>query len=124
MKLFSVGPDGGEGSGVTGLYLIEIKSLFTIVLLRTSKGTREAYHNHAFNAVTFWLRGSVKEHLLDGGSLHWKAGQIKFTPRETFHKVEALEDTYALCFRGPWLNTWNESRLGKIFTLTHGRKEV
>ena len=124
MRFFEKTYDGGENSGVTGYYLIEIKPLFSIVLLNFNKGTREAFHNHAFNAITFWLTGSVKEHMLDGEINYWKAGQIKHTPRNTFHKVEALESTWALCFRGPWVNTWNESRFGKMFTLTHGRKEI
>ncbi len=124
MRFFEKSHDGGKNSGVTGYFVVEIKPLFSIVLLKFSKGTREAYHNHAFNALTIWLKGSVKEHMLTGETREWKAGQIKFTPRSNFHKVEALADTWALCFRGPWINTWNESRLGKLITLTHGRKEV
>lgn len=124
MRFFEKTYDGGENSGVTGYFIVEIKSLFSIVLLKFNKGTREAFHNHAFNAITFWLTGSVKEHMLDGTINTWKAGHIKYTPRNTFHKVEALEETWALSIRGQWVNTWNESRFGKMFTLTHGRKEI
>lgn len=124
MRLFEKSYDGGKDSGVTGYFLVEIKPLFSIVLLRFSKGTRDAFHNHAFNALTIWLKGSVREHMLNGDTHEWKAGQFKFTPRENFHKVEALETTWALCFRGPWIKYWNESRFGKLFTLTHGRREV
>ena len=124
MRFFEKSHDGGENSGVTGYFVVEIKSLFSIVLLKFNKGTREAFHNHAFNAITFWLTGSVKEHMIDGTVNVWKAGQVKYTPRSNFHKVEALEETWALSIRGPWVNTWNESRFGKMFTLTHGRKEI
>lgn len=124
MRFLEKSHDGGKDSGVNGYFLIEIKSMFSIVLLKFAKGTREAYHNHAFNALTVWLSGNVKEHMLDGNVLEWQGGNIKYTPRENFHKVEALTDTWALCFRGPWLDRWNENRQGKNVTLTHGRKTL
>ena len=40
--------DGGKDSGVTGYWLIEWKRGFSIVLLRFSKGSREAYHSHGY----------------------------------------------------------------------------
>lgn len=126
MKLFSKASDGGKGSGVTGFFLIEWKAAFSIVLLRFNKGTREAYHSHAFNAVTVWLWGDVREWFVGSRvpRRHNVIGGIKFTPRSCFHKVEALETTRALSFRGPWADYWQESRNGKLVTLTHGRKEV
>lgn len=127
MKLFAKAPDGGAGSGVTGFYLVEIKSLFSIVLLRFSKGSREAFHSHAFNAWTVWLRGEVRvrEYFLPTSMfLRWRAGQIKFTPRNCFHKIEGGRTAWALTFRGPWADRWQESRRGRLVTLTHGRKEV
>lgn len=124
MKFLTKAPDGGENSGVMAYVLIEWKSLFSIMLLRFEKGTREAYHSHAFNAVTFWLKGNVREHHLDGEPKEFSAGWMKYTPRSTFHKVEALETTWALTLRGPWVDYWNEFRNGRYLTLTHGRKEV
>lgn len=126
MKFFSKAPDGGKGSGVTGYFLIEIKSLFSVVLLHFASGSREAYHEHAFNALTIWLKGLVIEwHLADEPlGAFFRAGDIKYTPRETFHKIEALEDTWALSFRGPWVDTWRESIRGRLRTLTHGRRVV
>lgn len=124
MKFLQKAPDGGKNSGVTGFFIVEIKSLFSIVILKFNEGTREAYHSHAFNAVTFWLKGHVKEHLREGVVREFKAGGVKYTDRDTFHKVEAIVPTYALSFRGPWVNTWQELRHGKLFTLTHGRKIV
>lgn len=109
MKILSKGMDGGNKSNVTGFWLIEAKSLFSIVLLRFGKGSRENYHNHAFNAWTFFLKGEVDEEHLDGRVLNWKPSwKPKYTPRECFHKVFAKTNTYALSFRGPWSKTWKE----------------
>ena len=124
MRFLSKSHDGGRDSGVTGYFLIEAKPLFSIVLLRFSKGTRDAYHNHAFNALTIWLKGRVIEHLIDGSSRGWRGGNVKYTPRDCFHKVEALTVTWALSFRGPWSDRWNESRSEKLVTLTHGRTVI
>lgn len=123
MKIFTKAADGGENSGVTGFFLIECKSLFSIVLLRFNEGSREAYHEHAFNAWTLWLKGEVFE--LTRGSddpkLFW-AGDLKYTPRHCFHKIIALKTSWALSLRGPWVDHWREFRGGKLVTLTHGRK--
>jgi hypothetical protein len=133
MKLFSKAADGGENSGVTGYFLVEIKPLFSIVLLRFNKGTREAFHEHAFNAWTLWLKGRVREHqlyatdrfiLLTPTVSEFAAGQLKYTPRSNMHKIEALETTWALSVRGPWGDRWRELRGGRVVTLTHGRKEI
>lgn len=127
MKFLSKASDGGKKSGVTGFWLVEIKSLFSIVLLRFSKGTREAFHSHAFNALTWWLKGKVTEHHIDGKSMDWKPSLIpKYTPRTCFHKVHADETTYALSFRGPWATTWKEylPQTKETVTLTHGRKRI
>lgn len=124
MKLFRGAADGGETSGVKGYFLIECKSLFSVVLLHFNPGTREAYHSHAFNAVTLWLRGRVREHHYGGGSRDFRRGQLKVTRRATTHKVESLGHAWALSFRGPWADRWQEFRQGRLVTLTHGRKVV
>ena len=41
MKFFGFGSDGGENSGVTGFWLFEIKSLFSIAILKFAKGTKK-----------------------------------------------------------------------------------
>lgn len=124
MKWFKWSDDGGSTSGVRGLFIVEIKPAFSIVLLRFSEGTREAFHEHAFNAVTLWLKGRVREHHLDGHVREFCAGSVKTTPRGTFHKVEALSTAWALSVRGPWGDRWRECRDGRFVTLTHGRREV
>jgi len=125
-RIFFKKYDGGRLSGVSGYMLIEWKPVLSIGLLRFSKGSREAYHNHAFNALTWWLRGYVVEERLNnirtefGPSLH-----PKFTPRGNFHKVIGKKVTWALTIRGPWTDTWQEYRPNVGFvTLTHNRQEV
>ncbi len=126
MKFLFKRKDGGKDSNVTGFWFIEWKSFFSIVLLKFDKGSRESFHNHAFNALTFWLSGEVDEHLLDGTVKTWKPSiKPKYTPKSCFHKVFGVKTTYALSFRGPWNKTWKEySPENKEFiTLTHGRKK-
>lgn len=126
-KFFSGGKDGGKKSHVDGFWFVELKGLFSVVLLRFNKGSREAFHTHAFNAYTFWLKGHVTEHHMDGTEMDWRPSlRPKFTGRGTYHKVFAHETTYALSFRGPWQKEWKEYRQdeGREVTLTHGRKEV
>ncbi len=129
MKFLSKAKDGGPESPVTGYFLIEIKSLFSIVLLHFG-GTREAFHSHAFNAVTLWLKGSVTEHVHGGVwcefCKRWDAGNIKYTPRGLMHKIIPITDAWAISIRGPWAKTWQEysPKEDRTITLTHGRKVV
>lgn len=139
-RLFYVKPDGGKDSGVTAYFLIEWKKFFSIGILKFNEGSREAYHNHAFNALTFWLKGSVTEvKLIDepkrdfGDIVSYKTTEEhdyipslkpKYTSRNNFHKVVAHENTWALTFRGPWIDYWKEYKNDRYITLTHGRKEI
>lgn len=121
------GKDGGIESTVTGFWFIEIKSLFSIVLLKFNKGSREAYHTHAFNALSWFIKGEVTEHLIDGTSKTWKPSiKPKITKRSCFHKVYAKEDTYCFSIRGPWKKTWKEylPKTKEFVTLSNGRKVV
>lgn len=132
MKLFHKSHDGGEDSGVTGYWLIEIKSLFSIVLLHFSPGSREAFHSHAFNALTWWLKGDVTEEFLspqwDGSTnpKNWRPSiNPKVTLRNCFHKIIAGErGAWALSIRGPWSATWQENKNGQTYTLGHGRVKI
>lgn len=127
MKVLHYGKDGGKFSTVTGFWFIEIKWLFSIVLLRFEKGSREAFHSHAFNALTWWITGEVKEFHKTGEIKTWRPSfKPKLTLRSCFHKVYAEKTSWAFSVRGPWNNTWNEylPAENKIITLTHGRKIV
>lgn len=134
MKLFQKASDGGKDSGVSAYFLIEWKRFFSIALLHFNTGTREAYHSHAFNALTLWLKGEVEEQRLEFPLLspkcrllttkRYEGGDWKLTTRDNMHRVKALTPAWALTFRGPWSDTWQEDRSGTIVTLTHGRKVV
>jgi len=122
-KFFFKASDGGKDSGVTGYMLIEWKGLFSIGLLHFNKGSREAFHNHAFNAITWWLKGSVTEEMTSGSKKDFKPSlKPKITKRNCFHKIIAHVSSWALTFRGPWNDTWKELRKNSEVTLTHGRK--
>lgn len=123
-KFFYKKFDGGKESGVTGYFLIEWKAVFSIGLLHFKKGSRENYHSHAFNALTWFLSGTVTEEKHKGkkknfGPSFWP----KFTPRTNVHRVVSHSDTWALTFRGPWEDTWYEvSPFGDTTKMTHGRR--
>ena len=140
MMFFKKRKDGGAELNVTGYWLIECKSLFSIALLHFSEGSREAYHSHAFNAFSVILKGMLLEKFLDGRERillpFWKfneshSGEKVYLPfvtrRNDFHKVYGCEtDTWALTFRGPWAKDWQEylPAQEKFVTLTNGRKIV
>lgn len=136
MKFFSYGKDGGPESTVSGFWFVEIKSLFSIVLLKFEDGSRDAYHEHAFDAVSWLLSGKLVERHLEGttewfwndghGVIHVPSCKPILTKRSTFHKVISLGTTWVLSFRGPWNATWSEYLVqeDRVRTLTNGRKEV
>lgn len=130
MKFFSYGKDGGEKSTVWGLYIVEIKWLFSIVLLRFENGTRDAFHSHAFNAISWVLRGELIEQrrIPTGAALRFyrPSFRVVFTGRDDFHQVKSVGRTWVLSLRGPWTKTWREylPNQNRHTTLTHGRREV
>ena len=121
--------DGGAESTVTGYWLVEIKSLFSIVLLRFDGLSREAYHTHAFNSISWVLKGGLVEYMKDGHLNIYDPSLIPvITKRHTFHKVDSnYPRTWVLSFRGPWNKTWKEQRPlenNRLVTLTNGRQEI
>jgi hypothetical protein len=117
--------DGGPESRVDGFFIIEIKRWFSVVLLHFLSGSRDAYHSHAFDAVSWVLRGQLIENELSGTTNTYRPSfRPVVTRRATFHKVVSVGDTYVLSFRGPWVRFWREYDPGKklFTTLTHGRK--
>lgn len=132
MKIFHKAKDGGPDSNVTGYWLIEWKGLFSIVLLRFSKGSREAFHNHAFHALSWIISGELVETYYEN-DLYVRTQRLKpsllpfITKRSRLHKVYGVaESTWALSFRGPWSKTWQEyfDKTNTTVTLTNGRKIV
>lgn len=127
MKFCYVGKDGGQESTVWGFWPIEIKGLFSVALLCFEDGSREAYHNHAFNSVSWLLKGRLLECIHKGAKVHYKPSLRPIrTPWYVFHKVISHGRSWVLTFRGPWKDTWKEFRPleNREVTLTHGRQEV
>lgn len=131
MKFFKKMKDGGAESTVTGYWLVEIKSLFSIVLLKFEGKSREAYHEHAFNCWNWLISGKLFEiwRVPSGSRSRVYLPSIIpfFIGRNRFHKVDSMTDTsWVLSFRGPWKSTWKEylPNEGRERTLTHGRVEV
>lgn len=133
MKLCFWGKDGGEESTVWGFWLVEMKSLFSVALLKFVGDSREAFHSHAFNSISWVLRGQLREHFLDDDPLYscprnvyhpsWKP---IVTRRSTVHKVDSVGTTWVLTFRGPWTYTWTEylPETREYVTLMNGRVKV
>lgn len=128
MRLLYWGKDGGEESTVWGFWPIEIKSLFSVALLVFEDGTRDSYHSHAFNSVSWVLRGRLTEYIKNSQDAKLYNASLKpvVTKRNTFHKVRSIGRTYVLTFRGPWVDAWEEylPSENRYRVLTHGRKEV
>lgn len=129
MKLFK--KDGGPASTVSGLFVCEFKKLFTVVLLRFAPGTRDAYHSHAFNAISWVIKGRLVETFAPGDGRYPRIHEPSFTPivtrTEDCHRVRSIGTTWVLSFRGPWRDRWIELLPGQEWsriTLTHGRRRV
>lgn len=127
MKLIYWGKDGGPESKVWGLWLPEIKSLFSVALLKFEDGSREAFHTHAFNSISWVLKGKLREfaRICPTTAKVYVPGVTPIiTKRATFHKVVSDGTTWVLTFRGPWTNTWKEYANDTMTTLSHGRRVV
>lgn len=125
MRLLQLCKDGGPESRVWAYTLIEIKWLFSIILLRFDPGSRDAQHTHAFNALSWVLRGYLLECFK--GELISYSSSLRpiYTPRDRCHKVTSLGTSWVLTFRGPWRKTWQDIPAGgEAVTLTHGRQVV
>lgn len=124
---FTKRKDGGPESKVTGYTLYENKRWFTIVLLRFDNGTRDAFHDHAFDSVSWILRGRLVERFLNGTSYeHVRSLRPIRTATSDFHQVRSVGTTWVFSLRGPWKQTWQEylPAENRFRTLAQGRVEV
>jgi hypothetical protein len=128
MKFLRKAKDGGPKSTVTGYWLAEIKSLFSIALLKFEDGSRAEYHSHAFNSLSWVLKGRLREEHLEEPEPEYHGPDLLpvVTRRDTFHRVYSQGTTWVLTFRGPWAKTWHEydPRTRRYSTLAHGRREL
>lgn len=129
-NFFSKTKDGGPDSPVDAYFLIEMKGLFSIALLKFNKGSRESYHSHAFNALTWFIKGDLFEedlHTPDGFLYRYTRSWLpKYTPKAKTHRVIAHEDSWCLTLRGSWQSTWTEynEKLDESIILLQGRKVI
>lgn len=128
MKFMYVGKDGGPESTVWGFWPIEIKSLFSVALLCFEEGSREVYHSHAFNSVSWVLSGQLEEHIPGpdcSNCITYRPSILPvLTGRSRMHKVSSQGRSWVLTFRGPWNNYWWEMLpTGRKLRLSHGRVE-
>ena len=122
MRFFQKAKDGGPNSPVDAFFLFEIKSFASIALLRFNEGCRESYHTHAFNAWTWFLAGDLEEENYGAPSRKYKRSFFpKLTKRDDNHRVKAYKTSWCFTIRGPWKDTWTETKDGKEITLTHHR---
>jgi hypothetical protein len=125
MRFLSKTKDGGPQSPVDAYFLFEIKSVISIALLKFNKGGREAFHTHAFTALTWFLCGDIKEQCISGEVYTYKRSLLpKVTKREKNHRVYAAKTSWCLTIRGPWTQTWTETQNNKTITLTHNRRII
>ena len=134
MRFFEKSHDGGKDSSVTAYFLVEIKSLFSIAILRFDGGSRRNFHNHAFDALTWFISGNMLEERVtfDGSSKVTRYTQYKrsflpkITKRDNLHRVLARDRSWAFTIRGPWSKTWMEYDpvSDTMITMANGRVVV
>ena len=127
MKFWSTSKDGGPYSTVDAYWLIECKRLFSVALLRFADGSRDAFHSHAFDSLSWLLSGNVEEEHLVGATVeHRPSLRPLVTRRSTFHRVVSRGTSWVLTFRGPWAKTWTEydPQQSQVTVLTHGRRAL
>lgn len=107
MKFLTKCKDGGPESPVDAYVLVEIKGLFSIMLLKFNKGQREAFHTHA---LTWFLSRKMQEEKI-GGEVHQYQRSLvpKVTRKDNNHRVK---DSWCFTLRGPWQDTWTEDANG------------
>jgi len=125
MKILSLAKDGGPNSPVDAFFIFEIKALCSVAILRFNEGSRETFHSHAFNALTWFICGSLQEQDIDGTIYTYRRSWFpKLTRRTKNHRVIALKNSICITLRGPWTKTWTEDDDTYHTVLTHHRKIV
>lgn len=127
MNIFKKLKDGGSQSPVDAYFLFEIKGLASVALLKFNKGGREAFHTHAFDALTWFIKGDLVEEDVSGKLYRYKKSLIpKLTPKSKNHRVLANKDSYCLTVRGRWVESWTEynKEEDKTTLFKQGRKVV
>ncbi len=127
MRIFSKAKDGGPRSPVDAYFIIELKNFFSIALLKFNEGSRENYHTHAFDALTWFISGELVEEEVSGDTyVYTRSIWPKCTPKDKCHRVRSLTTSWCFTIRGPWSDTWEEynERTDTTTVYTHGRHVV
>lgn len=126
MRILSKTKDGGKLSTVYAYWLIEVKQLFSIVFLKFEGKSRECFHTHAFNSISWLLKGKLTEEFMDGTTKEYLPSVLPIiTKREPLHKVSSDGNSYVISFRGKWKAVWEEhTNQDGQYQLTHGRKLI
>lgn len=114
--------DGGPESTVF-MYGVEAKWACSTLVLRFEDGSRDAFHSHAFNALSWVLGGLLTEFTAQRSCTYFPDWRPIFTSRECTHKVVSRGRTWVLSLRGPWQKTWTDidGPTGVATVLQHGR---
>ncbi len=138
MRILMGSKDGGPESNVR-MWGFEWKSGFSVLVLCCAEGSREAFHTHAFKAISWLLTGALVEEGMtrvtsDGrrtriyhDKMHLPSLRPIRTPRERMHKVAGFaKNSWVITLRGPWAPTWLDwsDYENKPRRLSWGRKEV
>jgi hypothetical protein len=128
-RLLCVTKDGGAESRVWAFWLFAWKALCSLVLLRFEDGSRDAFHSHAFDCISWVVSGVLLEEHRDGSTaVYWPSWRPIITRRATFHRVTSFGCTRVISLRGPWADTWKDApRVAGGYAervLTHGRQVV
>ncbi len=125
MNFLNLTKDGGPESTVWAYWLFEAKRFCSVALLRFEDGSRDAYHDHAFNSISWVLAGELNEIRIGWDSpglyTHTPSWRPILTSRTHLHKVVSRGRTWVLTFRGPWARTWHEWAGGSSRRLGWGR---
>ena len=124
MKFHFGSNDGGPESTVR-MYGFEWKGVFSALVLRFDGQSRFAYHEHAFNSVSWLLRGMLAERFRGvSNARYYYPNLLPFVTRRTdFHLVDSIGTSWVLSFRGPWTARWREYIPGVgMRVLRHGRE--
>lgn len=123
MRVLTKTKDGGPKSPVEAYFLFELKSIGSIALLKFNKGGREEFHTHAFNALTWFICGSLTEEIYSGNKKRYYRSMFpKITLRNHNHRVIANKTSWCLTIRGPWKSSWTEDSHDSTTLFTHNRR--
>lgn len=106
--------DLGDQS-VTELTILEYKKLFSIKLFKfhKSSGKQDRFHTHAFNALSFLIKGDYTEEIIKDNKImkcRRNRSRILYIPKDSYHRITKSDSCYTLLLTGPWGGEFKELR--------------